>query len=95
MKEAQAALDAARASLKIYQLNKKYTTVTSPIDGVVGRRNQTPGNVIIQDQTLLTTVVSLDKIFVYFDMDAPTYAQFHPSKDGKTAPAPISLELRS
>jgi multidrug efflux system membrane fusion protein len=93
MKEARAALKAAEASLKIYRINKKYTTVTSPIDGVVGRRNQTPGNVIIQDQTLLTTVVSLDRMYVYFDMDAPTYAQFHQGKQGKTARAPISLEL--
>jgi multidrug efflux system membrane fusion protein len=93
MKEAQAALDAAKASLKIYQINKTLTTVTSPISGVVGRRNQTPGNVIIQDQTLLTTVVSLDKMYVYFDMDAPTYARFHQGKSDKPTPAPISMEL--
>jgi RND family efflux transporter MFP subunit len=93
MVEAQAGLDAAKASLDIYRINKNYTTVTSPIDGVVGRRNQTPGNVIIQDQTLLTTVVSLDRMYVYFDMDAPTYAQFHQGKQDKPAPAPISLEL--
>jgi multidrug efflux system membrane fusion protein len=92
MKESQAALDAAKASVKIFEINKKYTTVTSPIDGVVGRRNQTPGNVIIQDQTLLTTVVSLDKLYAYFDMDAPTYGQFHPGKE-KPTKAPISLEL--
>lgn len=90
---AKAGKEAAESSLKIYQQNKKYTTVTSPIDGVVGRRNQTPGNVILQDQTLLTTVVSLDKMFVYFDMDAPTYAQFHPDKQEKAMKVPISLEL--
>ncbi|OAI49019.1 hypothetical protein AYO44_01050 [Planctomycetaceae bacterium SCGC AG-212-F19] len=92
MVEAQAGLDAAKASMEIYRINKEYTTVTSPIDGVVGRRNQTPGNVIIQDQTLLTTVVSLDKMYVYFDMDAPTYAKFHQGKQETTAKAPISLE---
>jgi multidrug efflux system membrane fusion protein len=93
MVEAQAGLDAAKASLEIYRLNKEYTTVTSPIDGVVGRRNQTPGNVIIQDQTLLTTVVSLDKIYVYFDMDAPSYAQFHKGKQEDAAKAPVALEM--
>jgi multidrug efflux system membrane fusion protein len=92
MKEAKASLDAAKATTKIYQLNKKYTTVTSPIDGVVGRRNQTPGNVIIQDQTLLTTVVSLEKMYEYFDMDAPTYARFHPDNSKQATKAPISLE---
>jgi multidrug efflux system membrane fusion protein len=93
MVEAQAGLDAAKSSLDIFRINKAYTTVTSPIDGVVGRRNQTPGNVIIQDQTLLTTVVSLDRMFVYFDMDAPTYAQFNQGKQDKGAKTPISLEL--
>ena len=92
MKESQAALEAAKASLKVYELNKKYTTVTSPIDGVVGRRNQTPGNIISQDQTLLTTVVSLSKLFVYFDMDAPTYAQFHPDDQKPATKTPLSLE---
>jgi multidrug efflux system membrane fusion protein len=92
MKISQAGLEAARASLKIYQLNKDYTTVTSPIAGVVGRRNQTPGNVIMQDQTLLTTVVSLDRMYVYFDMDAPTYAQFQ-GKQEKPTKAPITMEL--
>jgi len=95
MVEAQAGRDAAKASLEIYRLNKDYTTVTSPIDGVAGRKNQTPGNVIIQDQTLLTTVVSLDKMYVYFDMDAPTYAQFHQGKQEQPAKAPVSLELPS
>jgi multidrug efflux system membrane fusion protein len=98
MKEAVAGLNAAKASLKIYELNDAYTTVKSPIDGVVGRKNQTPGNVVLQDQTLLTTVVSLDPIYVYFDMDAVTVAQFHNTTPGKAAPVPgalgsISLEL--
>jgi multidrug efflux pump subunit AcrA (membrane-fusion protein) len=49
--------------------------------------------VIIQDQTLLTTVVSLGRMFVYFDMDAPTYAQFNLGKQqGNSKPA-IDLEL--
>jgi multidrug efflux system membrane fusion protein len=88
MKEAKAALKAAKASLKIYELNKKFTTVTSPIAGVVGRKNQTPGNVILQDQTLLTTVVSLDPIYVYFDMDAATFARLPQAKTGKTPQTP-------
>jgi multidrug efflux system membrane fusion protein len=91
MKEAKAALKAAKSSLKIYQLNVDYTTVKSPIKGVAGRKNQTPGNVILQDQTLLTTVVSLDPIYVYFDMDAPTFARFHQAKPGQTPQSPDAL----
>jgi membrane fusion protein, multidrug efflux system len=87
MDEAVAGMKAAEATLKIYRINKNYTSVTSPIDGLVGRKNQTPGNVILQDQTLLTTVVSLDQLYVYFDMDAPTYTKFDESTPGKKAQA--------
>jgi RND family efflux transporter MFP subunit len=84
MDEARAAWDAARAAEKIPRLNVGYTKVTSPISGVVGRANLTKGNVVIQDQTLLTTVVNLDEIDVYFDMDAPTFGKFH--KKGAEGP---------
>jgi RND family efflux transporter MFP subunit len=43
--------------------------VTSPIDGQVSRYFLTLGNLINQDQTLLTTVVSLDPIYAFFDVD--------------------------
>jgi multidrug efflux system membrane fusion protein len=83
MDEAKAGKKAAEAAMKIYGINKKFTKVTAPISGVVGRKNQTEGNVVLQDQTLLTTVVALDPLYVYFDMDAPTYARFDEGKTGK------------
>ena len=46
-----------------------FTKVTSPIDGQVSRYYLTLGNLVIQDQTLLTTVVSLDPMYAYFDVD--------------------------
>jgi multidrug efflux pump subunit AcrA (membrane-fusion protein) len=67
--QAAAQLDAARANLNIYRLNLQYTRVTSPIDGQVSRYFLTLGNLVNQDQTLLTTVVSLDPIYAYFDVD--------------------------
>jgi multidrug efflux system membrane fusion protein len=86
MDEAKAQLHAAEASLKIYSINKDYTQVTSPIDGVVGRINLTVGNVVVQDQTLLTTVVALDPLYVYFDMDAPTFSRFDAGLAAKKGP---------
>jgi multidrug efflux system membrane fusion protein len=41
----------------------------SPIDGQVSRYYLTLGNLVNQDQTLLTTVVSMDPLYAYFDMD--------------------------
>jgi membrane fusion protein, multidrug efflux system len=72
VEEADARLKASRASTKVYQLNVDFTRVTSPIDGQVSRYYYTLGNLINQDQTLLTTVVSRDPIHAYFDMDEPT-----------------------
>jgi RND family efflux transporter MFP subunit len=46
--------------------------VASPIDGRVSRYYLTLGNLVNQDQTLLTTVVSLDPIYAYFDVDEST-----------------------
>lgn len=72
VQEAQARIDASKASLDLYKLNLAFTKVTSPIDGQVSRYYLTTGNLVNQDQTLLTTVVSPDPMYVYFDMDEPT-----------------------
>ena len=70
--QALAQLNAAEANLEIYRLNLQYTRVTSPIDGQISRYFLTLGNLVNQDQTLLTTVVSLDPIYAYFDVDQRT-----------------------
>jgi len=72
VKEADARLKSAIASTEVYKLNLEFTKVTAPISGMVSRAYYTKGNLVIQDQTLLTTIVSLDKIYAYFDMDEPT-----------------------
>ena len=70
--EADAAVKAFQASMEVYKLNLSFTKVTSPISGQVSRYFLTLGNLVVQDQTLLTTVVSLDPMYVYFDMDEGT-----------------------
>jgi multidrug efflux system membrane fusion protein len=70
--QAEAALEAARSSVEVFRLNLHFGRVTSPIDGQVSRYYLTLGNLVNQDQTLLTTVVSLDPMYAYFDMDEPT-----------------------
>jgi membrane fusion protein, multidrug efflux system len=57
--EALARLNASRASTEIYKINVGFTKVASPINGQVSRYYLTKGNLVNQDQTLLTTVVSL------------------------------------
>lgn len=70
--EADASLKASQASLEVYKLNLSFCRVSSPIDGQVSRYFMTPGNLVNQDQTQLTTVVSLDPMYVYFNMDEVT-----------------------
>jgi multidrug efflux system membrane fusion protein len=69
---AQAQLNAAKAAVETARLNLDWTKITSPITGVIGRTFLTEGNLVVADQTLLTTVVSQDPMFVYFDVDEPT-----------------------
>jgi membrane fusion protein, multidrug efflux system len=71
--EAQAALEAAKANLESHQLTLSFCRIIAPIDGRTGRWNVTPGNLVKQDETVLTTIVSLDPVSVGFDMDERTY----------------------
>jgi multidrug efflux system membrane fusion protein len=73
--EAEARMKAQEKSLEVYNLNKEFTRVVSPIDGQVSRYYLTLGNLVNQDQTLLTTVVSMDPMYAYFDMDERTLLQ--------------------
>jgi RND family efflux transporter MFP subunit len=69
---ATAALDKSRADLRTAELNLNWTKVTAPKTGLVGRLLVTQGHLIVANQTLLTTVVRQDPMWVYFDMDEPT-----------------------
>src|SRR5712672_4503253 len=77
------ALQAARAAemqaeglLKAAQLNIEFTHVLAPIGGRVSRHLVSIGNLVQGSEgsaTLLTSIVSLDPIYIYFDMDEATY----------------------
>jgi RND family efflux transporter MFP subunit len=75
-REAVASRDVARANRDLAALNLGYTRVTAPVSGRASRYVVTVGNLIQSgDQnggTLLTTVVSVDPMYVYFDMDERT-----------------------
>lgn len=62
----------AKATLETNQLNLDFTKVIAPVDGRISNYNLTIGNLVKQDQTLLTTIVSVDPIYAYFDVDEIT-----------------------
>jgi multidrug efflux system membrane fusion protein len=70
--EAAAAVKSAQATLEKCQLNYAWCKVTSAIPGRVSRYYLTLGNLATQDTTLLTTVVSEDPLYAYFDVDERT-----------------------
>jgi multidrug efflux system membrane fusion protein len=72
VEEAASRIDAAKSAVVLYQLNLGFTQVRAPISGQVSRYFYTLGNLINQDQTLLTTVVSVEPMYAYFDVDERT-----------------------
>jgi len=69
-------LAALRAAAERVQLDIGFTKVTAPISGRVSRANVTVGNLVqagnLTSGTLLTTIVSVDPIYAYFDVDEHT-----------------------
>ena len=67
-REAEANLEVAKANRDLAELNLEWTEVRAPIDGLLSRRMVDPGNLIKADDTILTSIVSLDPLYVYFDV---------------------------
>jgi membrane fusion protein, multidrug efflux system len=86
--EADAQVAAYRASLEVYKLNLNFTKVISPIDGQISRYYLTRGNLVVQDQTLLTTVVSTDPMYAYFDVDEATLLRIRRAVSEGRIPVP-------
>ncbi len=95
--EAQAALRGARSALEAARLNLEYTEVRAPVSGQVGRAMVTVGNMVTSGETagtMLTTIVSLDPMYAYFDVDERTFLQVRHllrGTRGETSAAPAVL----
>lgn len=72
LKELEANARAAEAQAVAARLNLSYTRVTTPIDGRVSKAEITLGN-LVDAAAVLTSVVSLDRIYASFDGDEETY----------------------
>jgi len=98
----KARFEEAKAELDSARLDLQYTQVRSPIDGRVSRALLTEGNYVsgtAGSASLLTTVVSVDPIYVYVDMDEASFLKFNElttekkldtDADGKV---PVDLQL--
>jgi len=90
---AQAALDASAAALHTAEIQLGYTDIRAPIAGRISRTLVTKGNLVGQDQpTLLTTIVSMDPVYVYFDAPERDLMKYQQTRRAKTAPeAPVEV----
>jgi membrane fusion protein, multidrug efflux system len=73
---AKADLLGAQAAIRTARLNLGFTEIRAPIAGRTGRNLVSAGNLVSADATLLTTIVSLDPIYFYFDVDERSYLAY-------------------
>jgi multidrug efflux system membrane fusion protein len=80
VKDAQAAVKVAEAKVKSAELDLSFATIAAPISGRIGRTLVTAGNWVsagsVSGATLLTTIVSQDPIYIYFDVSENNYIKY-------------------
>ncbi|KTC37016.1 acriflavin resistance protein AcrA [Pseudomonas sp. ABAC61] len=89
---------AAEAALAIAQLDLGFTEVRAPIAGRIGRAMLTVGNLVQADQSVLTSVVSQDPLYIYFQPDEQSYLRYMvPARAGQRSNAanPVRIGLAS
>jgi RND family efflux transporter MFP subunit len=94
--QAESNVAGSSATLEAASLNLNFTRVTSPIAGRVGRAEVTRGNLVTggtNGGTLLTTVQSVDPIYVYFEGDEQAYLRYN--QMARTGERPSSRDARN
>ncbi len=83
--QANASIQAAEAAVRTAKLNLEWTRVRAPISGRISRAEVTAGNVVQggSDPTVLTSIVSMDPVYVYFEGDEQAYLRYNQlARDG-------------
>jgi RND family efflux transporter MFP subunit len=94
--QAEANVAGAEAAREAASLNLNFTQVTSPIAGRVSRAEVTRGNLVTGGSnggTLLSSVVSMDPIYLYFDADEQSYLRY--AKMARSGVGPSSNDAQN
>jgi RND family efflux transporter MFP subunit len=98
--QAEANVAGSQAALETAALNLNFTKVTSPIDGRVSRAEVTRGNLVTggtNGGTLLSSVVSMNPIYIYFDADEQSYLRYtqmaRSGQDSRDSGNPVRVGL--
>jgi RND family efflux transporter MFP subunit len=92
---------AAQAAVESAQLNLEFTEIKAPVTGRIGREQVTVGNLVQADSTLLTTLVSVNPIYAYFNVDEHSVLKYQALvREGKLPDAmssavPVYLQLEN
>ncbi|PXV56903.1 membrane fusion protein, multidrug efflux system [Dyella jiangningensis] len=89
---AKAQVASTTAALDAAKLNLGFTEIRAPIDGRVSNALVTPGNLVTSND-VLTSVVSIDPIYAYFDVDEHSYLKFDRQRREHGAAPQISMAL--
>lgn len=99
--EAIAAISSADAAIELAKLDIEFSRIAAPIAGQLGRALITEGNLVQAgpgEEALLTTIVSLDPIYVYFDVDERSLLRFRDrgravTPEGQALPTLADLQI--
>lgn len=83
--KARADADSIEAALQNARLNLSYTRVVAPISGKISRANITQGNYVSQGETILTSLVAMNEIHAYFDVDENTFVRLRNQAESQQA----------
>ncbi|QDT27904.1 Efflux pump periplasmic linker BepF [Gimesia panareensis] len=92
--KAQAAVLGAKADVEQAQINMGYTTIKAPINGKISRNLVDVGNLVGSgENTLLTSIVTMDPIYVYFDASERLWLQALKKKRSPTDKDPLQVHV--
>lgn len=96
VEQAQANVASTQAALDVAELNRGFARVEAPISGRISRANITAGNFVTAGQSVLTSIVSTDRLYAYFDIDESTYLSYvNSAQQGSKSLArlPVAMQL--
>ncbi|HEY8681729.1 MAG TPA: efflux RND transporter periplasmic adaptor subunit [Rhodanobacter sp.] len=83
---------ATAAALQSARLNREFTEVRAPIDGRVSNVQVTPGN-LVTPSDVLTSVVSVNPVYAYFDIDEHSYLKLDRLRREHGTPPQVAMAL--
>lgn len=99
LESSRSRIKSIEAALELAQLNLSYTQVKAPIDGRASRAIVTKGNFVTAGESSLTSIMSTQKIYAYFDADEQTFLKYVKLLDQTSGrsqnikPTPVSMAL--